>query len=497
MDDPDHGGCASVYAEPLGWIESVHPEDRDRVRLAAVTKQTRGDYDETYRISRPDGIVRWIRDRAFPIRDRTGAIGRVVGTAQDITEYRTLEEQFHQAQKMEAIGTLAGGIAHDFNNILTAIVGYTELSRLLLEGNPTVQEHLGAVLQAANRATELVGQILTFSRQQMHERRPIQLRPVVAETLKLLRATIPSTIEFDLWLAADVPVVLADAIQVHQIVMNLGTNAWHAMKDRTGRLQVKLEKCLVDPALAATQPRLRPGAYACLSVNDTGCGMDQATLQRIFEPFFTTKAPGEGTGLGLAVVHGIMTSHDGAVTVDSRPGEGTTFRLYFPAHEGEAEAAALTDGLVPRGRGERLLFVDDEELLCRLGREALAALGYEVEFTTQPATALALIQADPGRFALVLTDQTMPGMTGLLLASRLLQIRPGLPIILMTGYSAMLTSEQAEAVGIRQLLLKTDYHARCDQGHPLGEIDRPGDGKVIRWRQRHVTRAHRRHGRGN
>ena len=355
---------------------------------------------------------------------------------------------------MEAIGTLAGGIAHDFNNILTAIKGYTELAEMILTDNPKVREHLGAVLQASSRAADLVRQILAFSRQQQPDRRPIQLRPVVGESLKLLRATIPSTIEFDTSLATDAPLVLGNATQIHQVLMNLGTNAWHAMKDRTGRLQVTLEKCVVDAAHAATQPRLRPGVYARVSVSDTGCGMDQPTLRRIFEPFFTTKPPGEGTGLGLAVVHGIMDDHDGAVIVYSQPGEGTVFHVYFPAHAGEATVAAADEGPVSRGHGERVLFVDDEELLVRLGQRTLTALGYEVEVATQPAAALAMVQADPQRFALVLTDLTMPGMTGLLLASQLLQIRPGLPIILMTGYNASLMSERVKAAGIRQLLLK-------------------------------------------
>jgi nitrogen-specific signal transduction histidine kinase/ActR/RegA family two-component response regulator len=378
----------------------------------------------------------------------------------DITEVRRRDGELLKSSKLESIGLLAGGIAHDFNNILAAINGYTELARMILKENPEVREHLGAVLQATSRATDLARQILTFSRQQQPERRPIQLRPVVAESLKLLRATIPSTIEFDTSLATDAPMVLADATQIHQVLMNLGTNAWHAMKDRTGRLQVKLEKCVIDAAHAATQPGLRPGVYARVSVSDTGCGMDQATLRRIFEPSFTTKPPGEGPGLGLAVVHGIMDNHDGAVTVYSQPGDGTVFHLYVPEHAGEATVAAAEEGPVSRGHGERVLFVDDEDLLVRLGQKTLAALGYEVEVATQPAAALAMVRADPQRFALVLTDLTMPGMTGLLLASQLQQIRPGLPIVLMTGYSASLTSERVEAAGIRQLLLKsTSVHS--------------------------------------
>jgi signal transduction histidine kinase len=394
----------------------------------------------------------------YLLKDRLARLGPAVSQALESSrlhaERRNLEEQLRQAQKMEAIGTLAGGIAHDFNNILCAIVGYAELGQLTLEGNPRVREYFGAILQATRRATDLVRQILTFSRQQPQERLPIQLQPVMIESFKLLRATIPSTIELDTSLSADAPTVLADATQIHQILMNLGTNAWYAMQDRTGRLQIKLETCVVDEAWAATHPRLRPGVYARMAVSDTGCGMDSTTLRRIFEPFFTTKPPGKGTGLGLAVVHGIMNDHDGAVTVHSQPGAGTTFHLYFPAHAGEAIVATVGQGPVPCGHGERVLFVDDEESLIQLGRNALAELGYKVEATMLPAAALAMVRADPQRFALVITDQTMPGMTGFDLANQLLRIRPGLPIILTTGYSASLTSAQVKAAGIHHLLRK-------------------------------------------
>jgi signal transduction histidine kinase len=371
----------------------------------------------------------------------------------EVSERKKVEEQLRQTQKMEAIGTLAGGIAHDFNNILAAIGGYTELAQMKLQGNPEVREYLGAALKASRRAADLVRQILTFSRQQPLQRQTIQLQPLVAETVKLLRATIPSTIDFDMSLALDAPNVLADTTQVHQVLMNLGTNAWHAMKDQAGRLQVKLERYAVDAAIAATQPRLRPGVYARVSVSDTGPGMDSATLRRIFEPFFTTKPPGEGTGLGLAVVQGIMDTHDGAITVYSQPGEGTIFHLYFPAHAGEVTAPPAEAPLSP-GQGEQILFVDDEEMLLQLGQQMLTELGYQVEVATRPAAALALVQADPSRFALVLTDLTMPGMTGLQFAEQLLKIRPGLPIVLTTGYSASLTAERVQAAGICQFLLK-------------------------------------------
>jgi CheY-like chemotaxis protein len=325
---------------------------------------------------------------------------------------------------------------------------------MILTGNDQVREYLGSVLQASSRAADLVRQILTFSRQERVERQLIQLRPVVAETIKLLRASIPSTIEFDISLATDAPPVLADATQIHQVIMNLGTNAWHAMKGKPGRLEIKLERCPIDAAQAATESRLRPGLYARVSVSDTGSGMDQATQRRIFEPFFTTKPAGEGTGLGLSVVHGIMDSHDGAVTVYSHLGEGTVFHLYFPEHAGEVAEAGADKDPVPIGNGERILFVDDEELLARLGQKTLTALGYKVECMTQPAEALAIVRADPHRFALVLTDQTMPGMTGVFLANQIRCIRPELPVILMTGYSMALGKDQIAASGVFQVLVK-------------------------------------------
>jgi PAS domain S-box-containing protein len=440
----------------LTFATITHLKDLDQNLESLRQMKTGAIREATHekRYLRNDGSEVWVNLTVSAMWSPGETPDFIIAVAQDITERKQLEEQIRQAQKMEAIGTLAGGIAHDFNNILTAIVGYTELARMVLKEDPEVHAHLGAVLQAASRATDLIRQILTFSRQQPRERRSIDLLPVVEESLKLLRATIPSSIEFETSLATDSPTVLADATQIHQTIMNLGTNAWHAMRDRTGRLQVKLERWVVDLPQASAEQRLRPGVYARVSVSDTGCGMDQETQQRIFEPFFTTKPPGEGTGLGLSVVHGIMDSHDGAVTVHSRPGEGTVFRLYFPAHAGVASLAPAQVGPVPRGHGEMILVVDDEETIAQLIQQALVFLGYRVEFATQPQAALAMVLTDPQRFALVLTDQTMPEMTGELLAGLLRKIRPGLPVIMMTGYSAAVMSDRVEAVGIRQLLLK-------------------------------------------
>jgi len=446
--------CESAYQAGSNWREAIHPDDQSQVLQAAAIKQKQGEFEETYRIIRPDGSVRWIHDRAFPIRNEAGEVYRIVGTAEDITEHRRLEDQLRQTQKMKAIGTLAGGIAHDFNNILGAMNGYTELARVSIKDNTPVGDYLDTVLRSGKRAADLVSQILTFSRQEEQKRAPLQLQNVLTESLALLRATLPSTIEFRTSLSANVPLVLADTTQVHQIIMNLGTNAWHAMKDRPGRLEVKLENFQVDAAMAETHLSLRVGQYVRLSVSDTGHGMNRATLERIFEPFFTTKEAGEGTGLGLSVVHGIMQSYGGAITVYSQPGEGTVFHLYFPVYRGAASAAAIPVSAIPTGQGQRILFVDDEEVLARLGQKTLEHLGYAVEVQTDVLAALEQVRANPQHFALVITDQTMPGMTGVDFAKQLLELRPDLPIILSTGYSANLTPERVQALGIRGLLLK-------------------------------------------
>lgn len=446
--------CQSLYATPRNWMDAVHPEDRERM-IKVAARQTQGGYHEIYRIIRPDGTLRWVRDRAFPIRDAGGQVYRMVGTAEDITERRQLEEQFRQAQKLEAIGTLAGGIAHDFNNILGAIIGYVELTKLGLKGNASANQYLDLVLQGANRAASLVKQILAFSRQQDHQRVTVQLRHVVAEPIKLLRATIPAMIDFEVSLPGDLPTVLADPTQVHQVVMNLCTNAAHAMRDRPGRLSVKLETIFMDATQAATIDRLKPGLYVRLTVGDTGCGMERATMDRIFEPFFTTKKPGEGTGLGLSVVHGIMQSHEGAVTVQSQPQAGTTFHLYFPADGSlPVEERVPSKSDIPRGAGQRVLLIDDEVHLTLLGHAILESLGYIPTVMNDALEALACMETNPQAFDLVITDLSMPGMMGTDLAAQLLSLRPDLPIILTTGYTASLTAESMRVMGIRELLMK-------------------------------------------
>ena len=398
-----------------------------------------------------DGSV-WERYSA-PVRDKAGKNYGRIWSFRDITERRKLEAQFRQAQKMESIGMLAGGIAHDFNNILSAILGNLYLVKMESENHPELAEHVEHLFQATQRATDLVNQILTFSRQNKQEREPLRLNRVVQEALKLLRSSVPATIRIHTDLK-ETPTVLANPTAIHQVVMNLGTNAWHAMREKPGTLKVEMVVMEVDADFAGAHPGLHPGRYVRLSVSDTGHGMDPATVERIFEPFFTTKSVGEGTGLGLAVVLGIMQNHDGTITVYSERGAGTTFHLYFPVFETETATPEPVSMPIPRGQGEHVLFVDDEEALARVGTRMLERLGYRVTSKTNAPEAVAAVRAHPDKFDLVVTDLTMPGLDGLKLGSQLLQIRPGLPIILTTGYSGAMTLENARELGFRDLLAK-------------------------------------------
>ena len=444
--------CEDLYARPMSWIEAVHPADRQRVADGLSHGNTQ-PADREFRIIRPDGSIRWIRDKAVAVHggDTTA---RFVGLFEDITDQKKMEEQVRQSQKMDAIGTLAGGIAHDFNNILSVISGYTELVRMGLPKDSPLASHVVSIGMASTRAARLVQQILTFSRRDEVQREPVQLTAVADEALRFLRATLPATIHVTKSYGSATPAVMADPTQVHQVLLNLGTNAWHAMKDTHGKLEVAVEDTQLEAGPAARQLRLQPGRYVRISVRDSGCGMDQATLARVFEPYFTTKPLGEGTGLGLAVVHGIMRSHDGAVSVKSQLGEGTTFDLYFPAlSEAVAAAAAPSPGMV-RGNGERILFVDDEESIVSVSQYMLTQLNYSVEATTSAREALEILRARPKEFDLVITDLAMPAMTGIEFARHISKLRPELPVILATGFPGPLTLSDVRGKGISDLLQK-------------------------------------------
>lgn len=444
----------ALYRSAQVWLDFIHPEDQARIRGAALLRQGAGEYNETYRIVRPDGTIRWIRDRAYPVRDGLGKIYRIVGVAEDFTDQKMMEEKFLQAQRMEAIGTLAGGIAHDFNNILAGIVGFNSLARQAAAGNAELLDYLDEISRASNRATDLVKQILAFSRTDNQALVPVQLRHIIAEAVQLLRATIPSTIKFEINLASNMPAVQGNATQLHQVIMNLGTNAAHAMRDQAGQLGIRLEACDLTEGDLREFPGITAGPCVRILVSDTGCGMDAATQKRVFEPFFTTKAPGEGTGLGLSVVHGIIRSHRGAIKVSSSPGLGTTFEICLPAVSALPTRRSIDPGLLQHGQGERILFVDDEVPLVRLGERMLRQLGYVVESENLVQAAWARVQRDPQAFDLVITDQTMPGMTGLELAKRIHELRPDLPVLLASGYSQVIAEEKIRAAGVREVLAK-------------------------------------------
>jgi len=387
------------------------------------------------------------------LRDASGALSAYVAVSRDVTQEVHLEERLRQAQKMEAIGTLAGGIAHDFNNILAAIIGFTELSVDDAPEGSLIKRNMNNVLKAGIRGRDLVKQILIFSHKSDSKRAPLHLSPVVAETFKLLRATTPTTVAMELRMNASSDEVLADPTEISQLLMNLGANAAYAMRDNGGYLEIALNDIEFRTDSHPPHPDLTPGAYVEVSIKDTGCGMDAATKSRIFEPFFTTKERGQGTGLGLAVVHGIVQSLGGAITVSSEPDRGTTFTVFLPKIAREEEAQPEMAQEVAGGT-ERVLFVDDEEMLVEIAREILGRLGYEVVATTDASEALRIFSAEPHRFHCVITDYTMPKATGVGLAKDLITMRPNIPIILCTGYTEMISRDEARALGIREFVMK-------------------------------------------
>jgi len=450
--------CASLVDLSHNLWDSVHPQDQEWVLTRLAEGKAKGFHAE-FRIIRPDHAIRWIRARTLPIRNAFGEVVRMAGVAEDITEQKRVEEtlvqterQFRQSSRMEAIGTLAGGIAHDFNNILTAILGYTELGLASVQKGSRVQRNLQEVLTAGHRAKHLVLQILAFSRQSGQGKKPTPIHQVILEAFKLLRATIPSTIEFRHSLMTEES-VLADPTQLHQVVINLCTNAEYAMRTNGGLLDITLEDLDVTEEKALSVSGLQVGPHVRLTIQDTGTGMSPEVLERMFDPFFTTKPIGEGSGMGLAVVHGIVANHRGALMVNSVVGKGTKIEVYLPTIPSPAWNGPGEQAILPIGK-ETILFVDDEETIVRLGKELLSPLGYTVEVQTNSLEALNVFRQDPQRYDLVITDQTMPGLTGEALSRELLRIRPELPIILCTGFSHIMTAEKAKALGIQAYLMK-------------------------------------------
>jgi PAS domain S-box-containing protein len=430
---------------------------------AAATSRSMGSGRTELHACRKDGTMFPVDIDLHPLQTDEGAV--VVATVRDITERKQteaaralLEAQLRQSQKMEAVGTLAGGIAHDFNNIIGAILGNAALALADVGTDHRALESIVEIDKAGRRARDLVQQILAFSRKQALSRSIIALGPVVEDAVKLLQATLPAGVQLRAVCAAGTPSALADPTQIHQVLVNLCTNAWHAMEGRSGNIDVRLDDCFVDAEWAVAHPDLRPGRYARISVRDTGEGMNAATMDRIFEPFFTTKAIDEGTGLGLSVVHGILQGHEGAIVVDSAPGIGTTFHLYFPATDAQApadsSAAAVSAPL--RGQGQHVLYLDDDEALVSLVSRMLERQGYRVSGHTLAQAALDAVRADPGGFDLVLSDYNMPVMSGLDVARELSRIRPDLPVAVISGYITDELREEAPRSGVRHLIYKPD-----------------------------------------
>jgi PAS domain S-box-containing protein len=384
----------------------------------------------------------------------------IQGILMDITirkqmeeERQKLEDQLRQSQKMESLGTLAGGIAHNFNNILSAVMGYTELTMNILSDNSTAISHLNRILSASHRAKEMITQIMTFSRKSKKDRKLLWLDEVVNEALKLMRSALPSTLEMHLDIPKMTKPVMGDRAEIHQVVMNLCTNASHAMGDKGGILYASLKEIEYE-AGSIGRINLVPGRYQQLIISDTGHGMTADILGRIFEPYFTTKREGEGTGMGLAVVHGIVKSCGGDIMVYSAPGKGTTFHIFLPVTE-EKEIKTPIDQIEMELRGiEHILFVDDEPILTELGQKVLEILGYKVTTKTSSIEALEAFQADPGTFDLVISDQTMPHMTGLQLAEKIREVKSDIPIILCSGFSERINERNFRSHGIQGFLMK-------------------------------------------
>ncbi len=390
-----------------------------------------------------------------PIADSCGKATGFVATMQDMTVQRSLENQLAQAQKMEAIGTLAGGIAHDFNNILAPIFGFTEIALHEIPVDSPVHHYLEQVLASGQRAKELVKQILAFSRKSKQALMPVKASSLIKETLKLLRSTLPSTIEIrqDIHPNACQATIITDPTQLHQVLMNLCTNAAHAMRGQGGVLAIGLTSLDIDADSPDECRDIRHGPYLRLSVSDTGHGMDEAVLQRIYDPYFTTKGPDEGTGLGLAVVYGIVQRMGGTITVSSKPGKGTTFEVFFPRSEARAVSAVDLASPLPEGKG-RILVVDDEKILLEMLESMLTQLGYQVATSGNGADAFEEFKACPEKYDLIITDQTMPKMQGTELAREVLKIRADIPIILSTGFSDTVDEKEARRLGIGGFLMK-------------------------------------------
>lgn len=463
--------CNSAFARIFGFSS---PEEASKINIESlyVDLNSRSQFLEQLRDKKKlklfeskrrktDGTMVETVENAVGFFDEQGNLIEIMGYIIDVTGERKLEAQLRQTQKMEAVGTLAGDIAHDFNNILQLIIGFTELAMVETEETSFLHDHLSQAIQAGKRAKDLIKQILAFSHQTELKQRPVNVKLIAKEIFKLLSASLPSTIEIRRNLECDAS-VLADASQIHQIIMNLCTNAGHAMQEKGGLLELCLASVELDLGFAAKNPDIDPGSYLELRVSDTGDGMSPEVMERIFDPFFTTKAPGQGSGMGLAMVHGIVKSHGGTISVYSEPGRGTTFKVYLPIAKKSAKPEFEIEALPSTG-SERILYIDDEKPLVDLGQKILESHGYKVTTRTSSIEALELFKVKADKFDLVVTDMTMPNMTGKELAKQINRIRPDIPIILCSGFSTNITDETAKDSGIRKFVNKPILRAELLQ----------------------------------
>jgi PAS domain S-box-containing protein len=472
ISQAEDGRCVDVnsaFTRLTGWTrnEAVgkvavdldiwhNPEEREKLTAGIAQHGKIENLEAKFRLKDGNLITALISAVLIKLKDKP----HILTITRDISELKSAQEereklktQLIQAQKMEAIGTLAGGIAHDFNNILGAIIGYAEMA--LYDTQKDTMEHynIDQVLRAGHRAKDLVKQILAFSRKSEQDKTVISSTPITKEVLKLLRASLPTTIEIKQNIEPNLDPIFADPTQIHQVIMNLCTNSAHAMEDTGGILQVSLSNFELTARRASQYPELNPGPYVKLSISDTGHGMDAATLNRIFDPYFTTKEQDKGTGMGLAVVHGIVKGHGGGIRVESSPGKGTCFDILFPIMGKQIISETEELKTLPTGN-ERILFIDDEDFLIDLGKNMLKKLGYRVEARSQPVKALEVFRAAPLKFDLVISDMTMPAMTGDTLATELMKIRPDIPVIICTGYSERIDDQRAQELGIKGLMMK-------------------------------------------